>query len=102
MSTTLTPEREADFAVMPRFCRNQDASMKATEARLREESVRLTSVAHNCLIGIDVGTSAVKAMLIDAAGNELANVARPVAMCGRRPVMRSRIRPTGPMVYSLR
>src|ERR1700744_3573568 len=34
----------------------------------------------NCLIGIDVGTSAVKAMLIDAAGNELANVARPVAM----------------------
>jgi len=37
-------------------------------------------VARNCLIGIDVGTSAVKAMLIDAAGNKLADVARPVAM----------------------
>ena len=37
-------------------------------------------MARNCLIGIDVGTSAVKAMLIDAAGNKLADVARPVAM----------------------
>jgi xylulokinase len=37
-------------------------------------------MASSCLVGIDVGTSAVKAMLIDASGNRLADFTRPVAM----------------------
>lgn len=37
-------------------------------------------MAQRCLVGIDVGTSAVKAILIDAEGNRLADFARPVAM----------------------
>jgi xylulokinase len=37
-------------------------------------------MARSCLVGIDVGTSAVKAILIDAAGNRLADFGRPVAM----------------------
>jgi xylulokinase len=40
-------------------------------------------MARSCLVGIDVGTSAVKAILIDAAGNRLADFARPVAMSRR-------------------
>jgi xylulokinase len=42
-------------------------------------------MAHSCLVGIDVGTSAVKAILIDAAGNRLADFARPVAMSRASP-----------------
>jgi xylulokinase len=36
-------------------------------------------MAQRCLVGIDVGTSAVKAILIDAQGNRLADFARPAA-----------------------
>jgi xylulokinase len=38
------------------------------------------NLAADCLIGIDVGTTAVKAILIDAAGNRLAEFSRPVTM----------------------
>ena len=37
-------------------------------------------MARSCLVGIDVGTSAVKAILIDTAGNQLAEFTRPVSM----------------------
>lgn len=40
-------------------------------------------MAGDCLIGIDVGTTAIKAILIDARGRRLADFARPVEM--RRP-----------------
>lgn len=40
----------------------------------------LAAVVHSCLIGIDVGTSAVKAILIDTDGKPLADYARPLAM----------------------
>ena len=40
-------------------------------------------MAVECLIGIDVGTTAIKAILIDSAGRRLADFARPVEM--RRP-----------------
>jgi xylulokinase len=54
-------------------------------AGVRRKSVRLASVASSCLVGIDVGTSAVKAILIDAAGNRIADFARPVAMSRPSP-----------------
>jgi xylulokinase len=38
------------------------------------------SASDSCLVGIDVGTSSVKAILIDVAGNRLADFARPVVM----------------------
>jgi xylulokinase len=41
---------------------------------------RETQLARETLIGIDVGTTALKAVLLDAAGNRLADFARPVAM----------------------
>lgn len=37
-------------------------------------------MADACLIGIDVGTTAIKALLIDASGQRLAEFSRPVAM----------------------
>lgn len=37
-------------------------------------------MADACLIGIDVGTTAIKALLIDASGRRLAEFSRPVAM----------------------
>lgn len=40
-------------------------------------------MAEPCLIGIDVGTTAIKAVLVDAAGQRLGQFARPVGM--RRP-----------------
>lgn len=43
------------------------------------------SVAHSCLIGIDIGTSTVKAILTDATGIPLARFTRPVAMSRPRP-----------------
>jgi sugar (pentulose or hexulose) kinase len=42
-------------------------------------------VAPSFLIGIDVGTTAVKAILIDAAGNRLADFQRPVPMSRPSP-----------------
>lgn len=43
-------------------------------------SGRLAIVAHSCLVGLDVGTSAVKAILIDTDGNRLADYTRPLAL----------------------
>lgn len=37
-------------------------------------------MGHSCLIGIDIGTSAVKAILIDTDGNLLADYLRPLVM----------------------
>ena len=37
-------------------------------------------MAEDCLIGIDVGTTAIKAVLIDSAGKRLAQFSRPVTM----------------------
>ena len=42
-------------------------------------------MADPCLIGIDVGTTAIKAILIDAAGRRLADFRRPVAMARPAP-----------------
>jgi xylulokinase len=42
-------------------------------------------VATECLIGIDVGTTGIKAVLIDRKGRRLADYARPVAMSRPRP-----------------
>lgn len=42
-------------------------------------------MAEPCLIGIDVGTTAIKAVLIDARGRRLAHFSRPVAMSRPAP-----------------
>lgn len=42
-------------------------------------------MVHTCLIGIDVGTSAVKAILIDIDGKPLADCTRPLAMSRPSP-----------------
>jgi xylulokinase len=42
-------------------------------------------LAADCLIGVDVGTTAIKAILIDMAGNRLADFSRPVAMARPQP-----------------
>lgn len=44
-------------------------------------------MAADCLIGIDVGTTAIKALLIDAAGRRLADFTQPVAMARPAPGM---------------
>jgi xylulokinase len=42
-------------------------------------------LAADCLIGIDVGTTAIKAIVIDTAGNRLAEFSRPVAISRPQP-----------------
>ncbi|HQZ11706.1 MAG TPA: FGGY-family carbohydrate kinase [Devosia sp.] len=42
-------------------------------------------MAQDCLIGIDVGTTAIKAVLIDIAGRRIAEFSRPVAMSRPQP-----------------
>lgn len=42
-------------------------------------------MAQTCLIGIDVGTTATKAILVDAAGNRLASFSRPYAISRPAP-----------------
>jgi xylulokinase len=44
-----------------------------------------TKVTAQCLIGVDVGTTAVKAVLIDMSGNRLANVVWPLRMSRPSP-----------------
>jgi xylulokinase len=42
-------------------------------------------MAEQCLIGIDVGTTAIKAVLVDSAGRRMAQFSRPVAMARPAP-----------------